>query len=81
METRSKTKKIYTYEMICSFTVQYSFSETEVGQDPEGGAGDCIPTDKALRDLEEELSETLGQNYLVSDMEAESSTFLGTCDE
>ncbi len=72
-------KKIYTYKVICSFNVQFSFTESEVEPDPGGAKGDFNPTDKALRALKEELRDTLGYNYAVSEVEAyaESNELLG----
>jgi hypothetical protein len=75
--------KIYTYNVICSFNLQYSFTESEVENDPGGAETDFNPTDKALKTLEKDLRETLGQNYAVSNLEAyaESDSLLGITEE
>jgi hypothetical protein len=76
-------KRIYTYMVTCSFRLQYSFVESEVEQDPGGDEGELQPTDKALRVLEKDLTEILGQDYCVTDLQAkaESDQFLGTTEE
>lgn len=77
------SKKIYTYRVICSFALQYSFTEAEVEKDPGGNESDLQPTEEAIRSLEKDLIETLGQNYAISDFEtyAESDELLGISDE
>jgi hypothetical protein len=74
-------EKVYTYRVLCSFTIQYSFPESEVIPDPEGRKGAFIPTDKAVCQLEEDLIEIIGYNYSVSDLVAdvESDDLLGIC--
>jgi hypothetical protein len=76
-------KRIYTYNVICSFNLQYSFTESEVEQDPGGDEGDFNPTDKAIRTLEKDLQETLGHNYAITKFEAyaESDELLGISDK
>lgn len=77
-------KRIYTYRVTCSFNFQYSFSESEVEQDSEGGEeGELQPTEEALRVLERDLSETLGEHYCVTELqtEAESDQLLGIFEE
>ena len=83
MKRAKSGKPIYTYLVTCSFRLQYSFGESEVEQDPEGAAGDLQPTNEALRVLEKDLTETLGQNYYVKELhaEAESDQLLGTVEE
>jgi hypothetical protein len=83
MKRAKSGKPIYTHLVTCSFRLQYSFGESEVEQDPEGAAGDLQPTDKALRVLEKDLTETLRQDYCVTDLqvEAESDQLLGTVKE
>lgn len=75
----TKRKKIYTYNVICSFNVQYSFTESEVEPDPEGDKGDFIPTDEAIRNLEKVLTEAIGLNFSVTNLQAdvESDQLLG----
>jgi len=72
--------KTYTYRVICSFTVQHSFTESEVEQDPGGHASDVVPTDEALSALREELEAALVEDHAVScfDIHAESDDLLGT---
>jgi hypothetical protein len=79
----TKRKKIYTYDVMCSFSLQYSFTESEVEPDPEGGKGDFIPTDEAIHNLEKELTEAIGFNYCVSNfqVDVESDQLLGTSEE
>jgi hypothetical protein len=74
-----KRKKIYTYDVICSFNLQYSFTESEVEPDPEGGKSDFIPTDEAIRNLEKVLTEAIGFNFSVTNLQAdvESDQLLG----
>ena len=68
--------------LICSFNLRYSFTESEVEQDPGGDERDFSPTDKAIRTLEKDLQETLGQNYVITMFEAyaESDELLGISD-
>jgi len=78
-----KRKKTYTYDVMCSFNLQYSFTESEVEPDPEGGKGDFIPTDEAISNLEKKLTEAIGLNYCVSNLrvDAESDQLLGILEE
>lgn len=57
--------KTYTFELLATVRVTYSFSESEVLQEPGGGEDEVVPTDAALGELEQSLLETLGQNYAV----------------
>ena len=72
--------KIYTYELLASVKVEYSFPESEVVQEPDGSDGDMIPTDTALRDLEQFLLETLSLEFAINSVElhVDSDNFLGT---
>lgn len=81
--TKKKTARHYTFSVLCSFHMQFTFTEKEVQPDPDGGKKDFEPTDKALRALEEELAECLGQNYVVTDVEvdADSDSLLGVWPE
>ncbi len=45
--------KYYTFQVICSFTMQYTFQDHEVGPDPDGGDDDVKPTGAAMGELEE----------------------------
>lgn len=62
--------KLYTYNVLVSFTVQHTFREDEVEQAEEGGEGDLDPTSAALEEFENEIQEFLGTNYAVADVEA-----------
>lgn len=77
-----KPEKRYDFNVKCSFTLQFGFIQSEVAQDPEGRKGDFSPTDKALRGLEKELTEALG-NYGVGDFElyADSDDLLGIVED
>ena len=68
--------------MICSFNLQYSFTESEVEQDPGGDEGDFNPTDEAIQTLEKDLQKTLGDDYVITKFEAyvESDELLGISD-
>jgi len=79
LKKKEKHKKIYTFNVICSFNLQYSFSETEVEPDPEGGKGDFIPTDEAIENLEKELTEAIENNYPITDfqVDVDSDQLLG----
>ena len=75
----TKRKKLYTYDVTCSFNLQYSFTASEVEPDPDGGKGDFIPTDEAIRNLEKKLTEAIGLNFYVSNfqIDVESDQLLG----
>jgi len=62
--------KSYTYQVHCTFTVQFTFSEREIKAAEEGTVGDVDPTQEALDGLATELQEYLSQNYAVSDVQA-----------
>lgn len=62
--------KSYTYQVRCTFTVQFTFSEREIKSAEEGTEGDVDPTQEALDELAAELQEYLSQNYAVSDVQA-----------
>ena len=55
--------KHITFEVSCSFTMQYTFTEQEVQQDEEGNEGDVAPMDAAISQLEKELKEYIGNAY------------------
>jgi hypothetical protein len=76
------TKK-YTFQIYCTFKMQYTFTGDEVQQDPDGDATDLEPKDEALNALQRELEEYLAENYPVSqvDASADSSAFLGMDEE
>lgn len=62
--------KSYTYQVHCTFTVQFTFSEREVKAAEEGTEGDVDPTQEALDGLAAELQECLSQNFSVTDVQA-----------
>ena len=63
-------KKLYTFRVLCSFEIQYTFTESEVEPDPGGDEGDFCPTDAAIKALEQELRDLIQQNHAVSAFEA-----------
>jgi hypothetical protein len=63
-------EKYYTYMILCSFKIQYTFTEKEVEQAEEGGEGDLDPTEDALMDLERTIKDCLDPDWAVSDVEA-----------
>ena len=64
MKNKSKTpEKYYTYSVLMSFNMQFTFIGKEVQPSDEGGENDFDPTDQALIDLEKELEDYLSQNY------------------
>jgi hypothetical protein len=71
--------KTYTFRVECSFALQYSFTESEIERDPDGGASDVLPTDPALSALRGELLATLSEKYPISILElcSESEDLLG----
>ncbi len=66
--------KHHTFQVTCAFTMQFTFSEAEIGPDGE-------PTEDAVLALEEELQEHLHQNYSVDFVETESSYLIGIYDD
>jgi hypothetical protein len=69
----------YTYNVVVSFTVEYSFDETEVEEDPEGKIGtDFNPTAVAMQELQQQLLDEL-EIFSVSNIEiyAESDQLIG----
>ena len=72
--TKKKTAPHYTFYVSCSFRMQYTFTEKEVQADPGGNEKDFEPTDEALRALEQDLADHLGQNYTVTDVQADADS-------
>lgn len=66
--------KHHTFKVICGFTMQYTFDETEIGTDGE-------PTEAAVIALEKELEEHLHQNYSVELIDVEVDFLLGVSDD
>jgi len=56
-------KKHFTYNVACSFNMQFTFPESDVEQSDEGGEGDVSPTDSALEALGKEIEECLGERF------------------
>lgn len=76
--------KHYTFKVVCSFTMQYTFTDEEVQQDAGGNDGDVEPTDEAQRQLENDLTECLGQNYALNgnvEVDADSDDLLGVLED
>ncbi len=71
---RKHKTKHYTYLLNCSFDMQFTFTESEVEQDSEGGKGDFVPTDGVLKLLAKELENYLANNYVVQRMEVEADS-------
>lgn len=70
-ETQSPNPEYsYTFTVFCSFEMQYTFSEEEVGRDLNVRPEDADPTDAALVALEEELEKHLSQLYPVANVDA-----------
>lgn len=75
--------KHYTFNLTCSFTMQFTFTNQQVQRDADGGDGDVEPTDAALIQLEAEMKEYLQQAYPVADkveIFADSDDLLGNDD-
>jgi hypothetical protein len=75
--------KHYTFDVYCTFKMQYTFSADEVQRDPGGDETDFEPKDEALEALERELEGYLSENYPVADVDAsaDSNSFLGVDEE
>ena len=52
----AKAKKLYTFNVGCSFELQYTFTESQVEPDHESDEGAVEPTSEAIRELEKELT-------------------------
>ena len=72
-------KKSYTYRLICSFEMPYSFSEDEVIEADGGDENDLDPTDEVLINLQNELKEHLLEKWSVEkvDVDADFDDLLG----
>ena len=75
--------KRYTFNVVCSFAMQFTFSESEVQPDSEGSESDVEPSELALEKLEAELNDFLSQHYGVTKVEAyaDSDALLGIEDD
>lgn len=71
---------LYTFNVQCSFDVQYTFNESEIESDPDGEEGSVRPTEAALQALEGELYNALHQNHAVDKVMAwaDSDSAIGT---
>jgi len=65
-----KPEKHYTYMVTVTFDMQFTFAEDEVEPTDGGDTGDFDPTEDALRALEKELEECIGNCCSVSKIEA-----------
>ena len=54
-----RDRRSFTFTVVCSFSMQYTFSEDEVQPDTGGGDGDFEPTDDALLRLEKNIEQEL----------------------
>jgi hypothetical protein len=75
--------RIHTFRVSCSVVLQYSFTESEVTQDPEGRKADVVPTDQAIAALQADIEATLGEDHAVSSVivDVGSDDLLGTREE
>jgi hypothetical protein len=71
-KTEPKPDRDYTYSVLVSFAMQFTFRQHEVQAAEEGGENDLDPTGDAIADLEEELKDYLSQQYLISGLEADT---------
>lgn len=62
--------KYFTYNVSVSFEMQFTFHESEVQPAEEGLERDRDPTEKALANLERELTEYIGSDYAISGLSA-----------
>ncbi len=71
---------LYTFNVQCSFAVQYTFNDSEIEPDPDSDEGGIRPTEAALQALEGELYNALHQNHAVDNVMAwaDSDCALGT---
>ncbi len=76
--------KHYTFKVICSFSMQYTFTEDEVETDNDVGESCFEPTYTAQQRLAGELRELIGNHYALNDdieICAESDDLLGVDDD
>jgi hypothetical protein len=71
--------KHYTFNVVCSFTMQFTFTEYEVQPGSDGSESDVVPLDSELTKIEVELRNLLSQHYSVGevDLYAGSDALLG----
>ena len=70
MKKNKTSVKHYTYDVLVSFKMQFTFSEKEVQSSEEEDKNVFDPSDEALTHLEKELKEFLSQKYPVDEIEA-----------
>ena len=79
---KSAQPRLFTYSLPVYFTVQFTFRESEI-LDPDGDQPEI--SEDAITELEDELTEHLGQNYAIERVtvldDALESTFLGKSPE
>jgi hypothetical protein len=75
--------KTYSYRVLCSFELQYSFTKTEVENESDHEVSDMEPTDAALLALSHELQSRIGDGYAISSFEIHCNPdlFLGSEDD
>lgn len=66
----------YTFKVFCTFEMQYTFTESEVERDSDGGEYAVEPTDAAIEALEAEVLEYVSQNYPVESLEVSTDSDL-----
>ena len=73
-------ERFHTFIVSFDFKMQYTFTEKNVQPSEEGGEDNIDPTDKALAELEQEITEYLSYNYVVSEVRAyaDFDSLLGT---
>ena len=78
----SSQSRLFTYSLPVHFTFQFTFRESEI-LDPDADEPEI--SEDAITELEEELTEHLGQNYAIERVtvldDALESTFLGKSPE
>lgn len=70
------SEKYYTFKVFCTFEMQYTFTESEVERDADGGEYAVEPTDAAIEALEAEVLEYVSQNYPVESVEVSTDSDL-----
>jgi hypothetical protein len=73
-------ERYHTFTVSVDFKIQFTFTEKDVELSEEGGEDNIDPTDKALAELEQEITEYLSNNYVVSGVNAyaDFDSLLGT---
>ena len=73
-------ERFHTFNVSFDFKMQFTFTDKDVQSSEEGGEDNIDPTDKALAELEQEITEFLSYNYVVSEVRAyaDFDSLLGT---